>query len=344
MPKKAQSKKSVKKSVSQTSKTSPTEFSIERIYNTSRERVWRALTSVDEMRQWYFDLPDFQPHKDFEFQFLAGKDSDHLYKHLCKVTEVIPDEKLSYSWQYEGYKGYSEVTFELFSEGSKTKVKLTHTGINTFPQDNDDLSSKNFAEGWTYTIGKSLKEYVEKRKIIMFNFITLDGFFEGSNPWELDWHNVDAEFNDFAVDQLHSIDAILFGKNTYEGMANFWPTPEVRKNDPIVAKLMNDTPKYVFSKSLQTVKWENSLLLKGNLKIEISSLKTKIQKDAIIMGSGELTNQLIELGLVDELRVMINPIILGNGKPLFSGSKHKLKLVSSRQFKSGNILLYYHFI
>ena len=345
MPKKSQSKtnlskKHLKKRFPGIS--SPASFSIERTYNASQKRVWRALTSNNEIKQWYFDLPDFQPSKGFEFQFLGGKDQNHMYKHLCKITEVIPFEKLAYSWQYEGYDGYSEVSFELFSEGSKTRVKLTHTGINTFPEDNDDLSSKNFAEGWTFTLDNSLKGFVERRKIILFNMITLDGYFEGVNKWELDWHNVDPEFNDFAIKQLISAGGIIFGKNTYEGMANYWSSPEAKKDDPNVAKLMNETPKFVFSKSLQSVSWENTTLLSGDLSKEVSMLKSKVQDDVLVMGSAKLCSHLLQLGLIDELRIMINPILLGAGNLLFSGFKQKLKLISCRKFKSGNVLLYYH--
>jgi uncharacterized protein YndB with AHSA1/START domain len=143
------------------SKNSP--IIIERIYNASVEIVWRAITNNDDMKQWYFKLPDFKAEVGFEFQFLGGKDADKQYLHLCKVTEVIPGKKLTYSWRYDGYEGNSFVTFELFPTDNKTLLKLTHTGLESFPQNNPDFVKENFVEGWKYITGTSLKEYVERK-------------------------------------------------------------------------------------------------------------------------------------------------------------------------------------
>ncbi len=337
MPKKAQKKKPIKVVLG----TPNAEFTIERLYNAPVEKVWKALTANEEIRQWYFDLPEFKAVKGFEFQFLGGKDQEHLYRHLCKVTEVISNKKLSYSWQYDGYVGYSEVSFELFEDGKKTRVKLTHTGINTFPQNNEDFSSNNFAVGWTYIINKSLKEHVEKKRVIMFNMITIDGYFEGSKPWELDWHNVNPEFNEFAINQLESIDCIIFGRKTYEGMASYWLSAEAKENDPIVAELMNDSPKVVFSTTLKTVDWKNTTIASGSLKEEIQKLKQKYEKDLILLGSANLALELMKEGLIDELRLMICPIIIGKGRPMFTELRQKVNLLKTMTFKSGNVLLYY---
>jgi uncharacterized protein YndB with AHSA1/START domain len=124
--------------------------------------VWKAITNKEDMKQWYFDLAEFKPEVGFEFQFEGGKNQDCMYLHLCKITEVIPNKKLAYSWRYDGYAGNSIVTFELFPEGDTTRLKLTHQGLETFPQDVEDLRKENFAEGWNHIIGKSLKEFVEK--------------------------------------------------------------------------------------------------------------------------------------------------------------------------------------
>ena len=136
-------------------------FVIERTFNATVSKVWKAITDKDDMKKWYFDLAEFRLEVGFEFQFEAGKDPDCKYLHLCKITEVIPNKKLTYSWRYDGYAGNSFVTFELFPEGDKTKLKLTHAGLETFPADAEDLKKKNFAEGWTQIIGTSLKEYLE---------------------------------------------------------------------------------------------------------------------------------------------------------------------------------------
>lgn len=136
-------------------------FIIERTYNASAPNVWKAISDKNEMKKWYFDLAEFKAEPGFEFSFTGGSPDGVQYLHLCKVTEVIPGKKLTYSWRYDGYEGNSFVTFELFEDGDKTRLKLTHTGLETFPASNPDLAAKNFAEGWTDIIGRSLKEYLE---------------------------------------------------------------------------------------------------------------------------------------------------------------------------------------
>lgn len=137
-------------------------FVIERTYNSLIETVWKAISDKDEMKKWYFDLPDFKPEVGFEFQFIASDDQSKKYLHLCKVTEVIAVKKLTYSWRYDGYEGNSFVSFELFEEGNKTRLKLTHAGLETFPASNPDFAKENFVAGWTHIIGTSLKDFLEK--------------------------------------------------------------------------------------------------------------------------------------------------------------------------------------
>ena len=136
-------------------------FVIERTYDAPVAAVWEAITNRDKMSQWYFDLKEFRPEVGFEFRFYGGPPHKQ-YLHICEVKEGVTGKKLTYSWRYDGYKGLSFVTFELFDEGGKTRVKLTHEGLETFPESNPDLAKKNFAEGWTAIIGTSLKEYLEK--------------------------------------------------------------------------------------------------------------------------------------------------------------------------------------
>jgi uncharacterized protein YndB with AHSA1/START domain len=135
-------------------------FILERSFQAPAQLVWQALTNKDKMKQWYFDLEAFKPEVGFEFQFYGQKD-EIKYLHLCKITEVIPGEKLAYSWRYAGYPGVSEVIFELFPEGEKTRLKLTHKGLESFPADNPDFGKENFESGWNYIIGTSLKNFVE---------------------------------------------------------------------------------------------------------------------------------------------------------------------------------------
>ncbi len=139
----------------------PQPFVIERTYNAPAAKVWRAITDKDQMKQWYFDLAEFKPEVGFEFSFFGG-DENKQYLHLCKVTEVIPGKKLTYSWQYEGDPGISYVSWELFEEGTKTRLKLTHGGIENFSKDDPALARENFVEGWNYIVGTGLKEFLEK--------------------------------------------------------------------------------------------------------------------------------------------------------------------------------------
>jgi uncharacterized protein YndB with AHSA1/START domain len=133
---------------------------IERSLNAPVARVWKALTDVDQMRVWYFDLREFKPQVGFEFEFVVEHEGN-TYHHHCKVMEVIPQKRIAYTWCYKGEPGDSLVTFELFAEGEKTRLKLTHTGIETFPK-TPAYARKNFETGWTQIIGSELKEFVEK--------------------------------------------------------------------------------------------------------------------------------------------------------------------------------------
>ena len=180
------------------------------------------------------------------------------------------------------------------------------------------------------------------RKVFLFNMTTLDGFFEGPNQ-DISWHHVDEEFNEFAIDQLREVDTLLFGRLTYQGMASYWPTEFAIKDDPIVAGLMNSLPKIVFSKTLDRAKWNNSRLVRDNVVEEISKLKQQPGKEIAIFGSSDLAVTLADHSLIDEYRIIVNPVFLGQGTPLLKGIKDKLnlKLLKARTFNSGNVLLYY---
>ena len=133
---------------------------IERTFNASTAQVWMALTDVDAMREWFFDLKEFQPRVGFEFQFVVEHDG-MVYDHRCKITEVIPQKKLAYTWRYAGYEGDSLVTIELSAKGGQTHVRLTHEGLETL-SGLSAFARGRFVEGWTHIIGSALKDYVEK--------------------------------------------------------------------------------------------------------------------------------------------------------------------------------------
>lgn len=134
---------------------------VERIFNAPIKKVWKAITEKEEMKKWYFDVSDFKPESGFKFEFTAGDTKGKQYLHLCEVTEVVPNQKLSYNWRYDGVEGNSLVTFELFEQGDKTLLRLTHEGVETFVTDNTDFARGSFEKGWDHIINISLKEYLE---------------------------------------------------------------------------------------------------------------------------------------------------------------------------------------
>jgi len=172
--------------------------------------------------------------------------------------------------------------------------------------------------------------------------VTLDGYFEGVNH-SIEWHNVDHEFNEFVVDQLDSAGILLFGRNTYELMAGYWPTLSATTDEPIVAYKMNTISKIVISTTLEKAAWENTRLISKNIENELRLIKNSPGKDIFILGSASLSSMLREMGMIDEYRIMINPVAIGQGKQLFSTLNETLnfRLLKTRKFKSGNVLLYY---
>ncbi len=180
------------------------------------------------------------------------------------------------------------------------------------------------------------------RKLLVFNLISVDGYFEGTNH-EIDWHVVDEEFNDYAINQLKGFGAILFGRVTYQMMEKFWLTPYAIETDPIVANLMNNSTKFVFSNSLEEANWNNTTLVRGSASQKIQDLKQQGGNDLVIFGSGSLVSSLTKERLIDEYRLIVNPVVLGSGNSMFTGlnGRLKLKLIDTSIFKSGNVLLCY---
>ena len=180
------------------------------------------------------------------------------------------------------------------------------------------------------------------RKVIFQMLTTLDGYFEGPNQ-EIDWHNVDSEFEDHALELISQVDLMLFGRVTYEMMADFWPSEHARKVDPMMADAMNRCEKIVFSKTLKKATWENSRLVTGDAADEVRRLKQMPGKDMVIFGSSDLAASLLGKGLIDEIQIIVNPILLGAGKTLLTGVQQRvpLKLLAVHTFKNGNVLLTY---
>lgn len=179
-------------------------------------------------------------------------------------------------------------------------------------------------------------------KIVLFNMVSVDGLFSGPGG-SLDWHHVGPEFDEFAAQQLDRADGLLFGRVTFQEMAAYWPTPFAVENDPVIAKKMNEISKTVFSRTLEKVTWQNTCLVRSNSAEEARKLKEQVDKDLLIFGSANLARSLMRDGLIDEFRIMVNPLILGRGTPLFGGSGMRidLKLMGTRCFENGNVLLSY---
>jgi dihydrofolate reductase len=180
------------------------------------------------------------------------------------------------------------------------------------------------------------------RNAIIFNMITADGYFEGPDH-ELDWHNVDSEFNDFAISQLEEADTLVFGRRTFDMMAGYWSTKTARENDPAVSVKMNDTDKLVFSHTHEKTEWEHTTVISENAMEQFKAIKAKPGKALLTLGSSNLCVQLLEASLVDEVRLMVNPIVLGTGHSMFAGlsAPQRFQLIDTRAFSSGNVLLRY---
>jgi dihydrofolate reductase len=173
--------------------------------------------------------------------------------------------------------------------------------------------------------------------------VTLEGYFTSSSG-ELSWAHKDpndAEWNTFIRGNASSNAALLFGRVTYQLMASYWPTSFAKQRDPIVAERMNSAKKIVFSRTLSEVAWSNTTLMKDRLAEEVRKIKQA--EDTAILGSGTLVKQLTEEGLIDEYHLVINPVILGQGRTLFDGltNRPNLKLANTRTFQNGNVLLVY---
>jgi len=177
-------------------------------------------------------------------------------------------------------------------------------------------------------------------KLIMWNLMTLDGYFDGAENWALDWHQYawGEELERMSIEQLRVADMLLFGRVTYEGMAAYWKTAQGE-----VAVYMNSLPKAVFSRTLERVDWQNTKLLKGDAKKEVEELKRKGENNIFVFGSGDLGATLLEQGLFDEYRLCLVPVVLGSGKQLFGRklSRLRMKLLESRPLASGSVLLRY---
>ena len=180
-------------------------------------------------------------------------------------------------------------------------------------------------------------------KLVVFNQVSLDGYFTDANG-DMSWaHKEDPEWQAFAASNASGGGALLFGRVTYEMMASYWPTPAALERSRVVAEGMNSMPKVVFSRTLKQATWQNTTLVKGDPAAAVRKMKNTSGPDMAILGSGSIVSQLAQAGLIDEFLIVVNPIVLGAGRTLFEGVKKKLhlKLTKTRAFGNGNVLLCY---
>ncbi len=185
------------------------------------------------------------------------------------------------------------------------------------------------------------------RKIVVSEYVTLDGVMEDPGGGEKSKHGAwsfqfwNEEAAKFKYDELFASDALLLGRVTYQGFAKAWPS---MKDETGFADRMNSIPKYVVSSTLEKLEWNNSHLIKGNLAEEVLKLKQQPGMDILVAGSAELVHTLIQHDLVDELRLMVHPVVVRGGKRLFGDGidRKVLKLVDTKPFSSGIVVLTYH--
>ncbi|MEP6514032.1 MAG: dihydrofolate reductase family protein [Parafilimonas sp.] len=181
------------------------------------------------------------------------------------------------------------------------------------------------------------------RKLSVFNFVTLNGFYKGDGE-DINWHKHGEEGGKLSEENLKLDNILLFGRVTYEMMANFWPSPMAYESFPVVADGMNNAEKIVFSKTLQKAEWKNTRLVKDNIVDEIKALKEMPGKNMTILGSGSIVSLFADHSLIDDYQFMIDPVAIGNGTPIFKGIRHQLdlKLTDTKILESGAVLLSYH--
>lgn len=342
-------------------KNSPTRKSpaggivITRIFAAPRPLVFAAWTKPEHLKQWSaphgFTIPaskgELKPGGKWRACMVSPQGEKMWLSGVYR--EVVQDELLvfTHAWEGDGAGGHETLVTVRFEDHARgTKLTFEQSGFDS-PE-----SAAGHKGGWMQCFERladllpNLTGVQASRKLIMFNMATLDGYLADENGG-IDWHVADEQFAEFAVEQaaknMKQVDTILFGRKTYQLMAGYWPTEAARQGDPVVATFMNEKAKVVFSRTLKKAAWENTRLVKTNAVEVVRQLKQQPGKDLMIFGSGKLAATLTQHGLIDEYQVMVNPVVLGRGRPLFQDVKGRLalKLTGTRVFRSGNVLLSY---
>jgi dihydrofolate reductase len=181
------------------------------------------------------------------------------------------------------------------------------------------------------------------QRLVVFNNVTLDGYFTDPNG-DLSWaHHQDPEWDAFVRENARGGGTLLLGRVTYEMMVSYWPTPVAMESDPVLAERMNNLPKVVFSRTLDEPAWKNTRVVAGDIAAKVRRMKQEPGEGMTILGSGTIVAQLAQAGLIDEYQLVVHPVVLGEGRTMFEGvgARLPLKLTGTRAFPNGNVLLSY---
>jgi len=182
-------------------------------------------------------------------------------------------------------------------------------------------------------------------RLVVFNSVTLDGYFAGANG-DISWAHAgsqDVEWNAFVAENARGGGVLMFGRITYELMASYWPTRAALESNPVVAERMNNLPKVVFSRTLDKASWKNTKVVKADIAAAVSKMKKEPGPDMVLFGSGTVVSQLTQEGVIDEYQIVVVPVVIGRGRTMFEGVKERvsLKPTKTRTFGNGNVFLCY---
>jgi len=181
------------------------------------------------------------------------------------------------------------------------------------------------------------------RKLTVFNNVSLDGYFTDARS-DMSWaHQNDPEWNSFTAENASGGGVLLFGRITYQMMASFWPSKQAFEMMPTVAEQMNNLPKVVFSRTMDSASWTNTRLVNDHMVEAVRKMKNESGPGLVIMGSGTIVSQLTQQNLIDEYQIVVHPLVLGSGRTMFEGVNDKLALrrTKMRTFENGNVFICY---
>ena len=329
------------------------EIVVRRTIAAPRERVFEAWTAERHLARWFGPNGFTTSTRSFEFReggvwdfIMHGPDGTE-YPNWIEWREIVPPERIRFiqGSRPDDADGFETVaSFRALADGTELTLR---SEFKTRAQRDEVVEKFGAIEGGNQTLGR-LAEYViggaerdrPGRKLITWNLQSLDGYFEGPRLWSLDFHMTvwGDELREFSLSQAREVGVLLFGRTTYEGMADHWS-----KATDEIADFMNSVPKIVFSNTMSEATWHNSSLVRGEAADAVRQLKRERGKDLFIFGSAKLCDSLMRQGLIDEYRLCIAPLVLREGTPLFKpgGTQQSLHLLECRGLQTGGVLLRY---